>query len=249
MPHLTDGSHCRAVPCAEGHPLTAVGWLSGEAGFPQGPMPEQIFRKLCAHAASAWRPPYAAAGSHDCEVCQFGRSTTFFEGYEFPSQSQSELFIPTGSAIFVSPVNIVHSISAHRYLPPPEFLAAVDACPPQGGMPFLKLLLASGGGEWLRALDGADENEASGELPDKFDEAFYQYYVSRFPNLGSMAPQFLTDAGGRRFAAVIPIDGYTALLKDLSDLAAVLERRSEPRLPLEEFKKQLPAEGPLSDPK
>lgn len=174
MPHLADGTPCRFVSCAEGHPLIAVGWLSGEVEFPQGSVPETIFRKLCAHAASPWQPPYATAGFHDCEICQFGRSTTSFGGREFPSHSKSELFIPNGSAIFVTPISIIHSISAHRYLPPPDFLAAVDACPPQSGMPFLKLLLASGGREWLRALDKGEmksDEELLEDLSDLVDIA------------------------------------------------------------------------------
>lgn len=168
--HLADGSPCHAVPFSEGHALTAIGWLSGQTEFSQGPVPENLFRKLCAHAAKAWQPPYAVGGFHDCEVCQFGRSITSYEGKEFSSRSKSELFIPTGSSIFVTPINIIHSISAHRYLPPPDFLAAVEACPPQGSVPFLKLLLASGGREWLRSMDQGGSDNPSTESSHKSDD-------------------------------------------------------------------------------
>lgn len=170
MPHLADGSPCHAVPYSEGHPLIAVGWLSGQTEFPQGTVPENLFRKLCAHAAKAWQPPYAVAGFHDCEVCQFGRCTTSYEGKDFSSRSKSELFIPTGSCIFVTPINIIHSISVHRYLPPADFLAAVEACPPQRSVPFLKLLLASGGADWLRAMDQGGSDNPTTESSHKSDD-------------------------------------------------------------------------------
>lgn len=93
------------------------------------------------------------APHHDCGLCQFGRSTTRYGDYEFKSSSGSELFVPNGTIIFVAPVNIAHGISAHHYLPPAEFLDAVEACPPQGSRVFLKLFLDSGGREWVRAME------------------------------------------------------------------------------------------------
>ncbi len=40
-------------------------------------------------------------------------------------------------------------------------------------------------------------------------------------------PQYITDAKGQKTAVILPLDAYTELLEDLSDLAAVAERRAE----------------------
>ena len=153
MPELADGDHCIAVPCSEGIPLVCIGWLSSQSDFRTGRVSESFFRILCSHLKSAWNPPFACAGKHDCDLCQFGRSTTRFADFEFTSASGSELFIPTGDSIFVAPVAIAHYIAAHRYLPPDDFIRAVEACPAQRSTAYLQLLLRSGGRAWLSALD------------------------------------------------------------------------------------------------
>jgi hypothetical protein len=153
MPELADGDHCIALPCSDGVPLICAGWLSSESDFRTGRVSEAFFRLLCSHLKSAWRPPFACAGQHDCDLCQFGRSTTLFADFEFTSASGSELFIPTGDSIFVAPVTIAHYIAAHRYLPQDDFITAVEACPPQRTAAYLQLLLRSGGRAWLSALD------------------------------------------------------------------------------------------------
>ncbi|GEP45279.1 hypothetical protein BGE01nite_45700 [Brevifollis gellanilyticus] len=50
-------------------------------------------------------------------------------------------------------MNILHYIGAHWYQPPPEYIAAVEACPPQRSAAYLKLLLSSGGRKWLKSFD------------------------------------------------------------------------------------------------
>ena len=60
-----------------------------------------------------------------------------------------------------------------------------------------------------------------------------------------MATQFLTDEDGRKVAVVLPIQDYEDLMEDVSDLAVVAERRSEPRTALAEVKKNLIADGLL----
>jgi hypothetical protein len=152
MPYLSDGSPCSAVPGGAKHSLVAIGWLDADHPFSTGAISEEGFRGICAHLTSPWEPPFATAGYHHCNFCQFGTSASEFRGYRFSSRSSSELFIPTGSRIFVSPVSIAHYIAAHRYLPPAEFIAAVLACPPQGSVAYLKLLLDSGGRSWLKAV-------------------------------------------------------------------------------------------------
>ena len=60
-----------------------------------------------------------------------------------------------------------------------------------------------------------------------------------------MTTQFLTDDRGQKVAVVIPIADYESLMEDISDLAAVAERRDDDRISLNELKKQLTADGLL----
>jgi len=64
-------------------------------------------------------------------------------------------------------------------------------------------------------------------------------------NSTAMTTQFLTDALGKRVAVVLPVEDYDDLLEDLSDLAAVAERRDEARSTLEEVKERLISDGLL----
>jgi hypothetical protein len=60
-----------------------------------------------------------------------------------------------------------------------------------------------------------------------------------------MSTQFLTDGEGNRIAVVVPVQEYDELMEDVSDLAAVAERRAEPRVSLEEVRQRLIADGLL----
>ena len=60
-----------------------------------------------------------------------------------------------------------------------------------------------------------------------------------------MTTQFLTDDRGQKVAVVIPIADYESLMEDISDLAAVAERRDDDRISLNELKKQLTVDGLL----
>ncbi|HUF64246.1 MAG TPA: hypothetical protein VMN36_19370 [Verrucomicrobiales bacterium] len=60
-----------------------------------------------------------------------------------------------------------------------------------------------------------------------------------------MSTQFLTDESGRRVAVVLPVEDYEDLMEDVSDLAAVAERRNEERVTLAEVKQRLIADGLL----
>ncbi len=60
-----------------------------------------------------------------------------------------------------------------------------------------------------------------------------------------MTTQFLTDDRGEKVAVVIPIAEYESLKEDIADLAAVAERRDDPRISLDDLKEQLVADGLL----
>jgi hypothetical protein len=59
----------------------------------------------------------------------------------------------------------------------------------------------------------------------------------------AMNTQYLTDEDGRKIAVVIPVQDFEELLEDISDLAAVAERRGEERISLAEVKRCLIADG------
>jgi len=60
-----------------------------------------------------------------------------------------------------------------------------------------------------------------------------------------MKTQFITDSEGDKVAVIIPVDEYEILMDDLSDLAAVAERRGDVAVSFEEVKRKLIADGLL----
>jgi PHD/YefM family antitoxin component YafN of YafNO toxin-antitoxin module len=62
-----------------------------------------------------------------------------------------------------------------------------------------------------------------------------------------MTTQYLTDESGAKVAVVIPIADYDSLMEDVADLACVAERRDEDRVSWEDVKKQLIADGLISN--
>jgi PHD/YefM family antitoxin component YafN of YafNO toxin-antitoxin module len=62
-----------------------------------------------------------------------------------------------------------------------------------------------------------------------------------------MTTQFLTDQEGKRVAVVLPVEEFDELMEDVSDLAAVAERRDEERFTLDQVKQRLIADGLLPD--
>jgi len=57
--------------------------------------------------------------------------------------------------------------------------------------------------------------------------------------------QYVTDANGERTAVILPLDEYEELLEDLHVTHVAEETKNEPRIPWEEVKAQLIAEGKL----
>lgn len=62
-----------------------------------------------------------------------------------------------------------------------------------------------------------------------------------------MTTQFLTDQTGAKVAVVLPVGEFEELMEDVSDLAAVAERRDEERVSLAEVKRRLISDGILPD--
>ena len=59
--------------------------------------------------------------------------------------------------------------------------------------------------------------------------------------------QFVTNSAGEKTAVIVPLADYQELLEDLSDLAAVAERRDEPTVSHDELLSELKRDGHLPD--
>jgi hypothetical protein len=138
MPHIGDLEACSALP-VQSPALVAIGWLSPNHDFPRGKAPNGFFEKLEALCSDPWEP-FAAGGSHQCELCQY-------QGPRF----STNLFIPAGKRIFVAPAGVAHYVAAHWYLPPRTFIDAVLSCPPVRSMEYKKAILAGGGRQLIAA--------------------------------------------------------------------------------------------------
>ena len=59
----------------------------------------------------------------------------------------------------------------------------------------------------------------------------------------NFSPQYVLDKAGKKAFVVLPIEEYESLLEDLQDLSVIAERRDEPKLGLEDFERELKADG------
>ncbi len=57
--------------------------------------------------------------------------------------------------------------------------------------------------------------------------------------------QFVTNSAGEKTAVIVPLTDYQELLDDLSDLAAIAERRDEPTVSHDELLSELKRDGHL----
>ncbi|WP_139372497.1 hypothetical protein [Pseudomonas fluorescens] len=102
-----------------------VGWLDVESTFPLGDIPKTTFLKLISLAggSGSFRPLVEPVRELTCcQICgplELRDST----GKILPS---AELWIPARETIYAAPIMILHFISVHNYLPPAEFIAAID---------------------------------------------------------------------------------------------------------------------------
>jgi hypothetical protein len=71
-------------------------------------------------------------------------------------------------------------------------------------------------------------------------------YRERLPMIGDIN-QFVTDAEGRKVAALVPVEDYNELLEDVQDLAVIAERRDEPGVAWDDVKRRLRENGLLHD--
>lgn len=103
-----------------------VGWLDVESSFPKGKFPKEIFIKLQALVASrSLFRPLVESLRESC-ACQLCGPLELLDsaGKILPN---AELWIPGVETLYASHIIILHYISVHNYLPPAEFIAAIEA--------------------------------------------------------------------------------------------------------------------------
>jgi hypothetical protein len=142
------------TPYAYGHGhhpnVVHVGWLDGVHDYPKGTVAPHLVEKL---KRLAKHPVELYRGLHVCELCPRDRSpdlhpemrsngeirVTVRAFADEPEIEASAKTLParateSGAILYrqityAAPVLIVHYIEAHGYLPPPEFLKALEAVP------------------------------------------------------------------------------------------------------------------------
>jgi hypothetical protein len=105
--------------------VIAVGWLSVEHSFPTGSVSESVVDKLSFLAGN--RMCAVARGFHVCDLCKCGPLDLEYLGKR-TKLGMSEIWIPDAKRdwIHAAPSLIIHYISQHQYLPPAEFIDAVN---------------------------------------------------------------------------------------------------------------------------
>lgn len=121
-------------------PLLAIGWLDRDHPYHKGQVTRQCFESLAGLLANAWQP-FAVAGRHRCELCSFtGGPAAVRIGDTDILIGMTNVFVPASDCVYVAPSLVLHYIDAHGYVPPDEFLRAVEACPPMRSMEYLKAI-------------------------------------------------------------------------------------------------------------
>jgi hypothetical protein len=118
-----------------------VGWLDGLHPFPKGLVERALVEKM---KLLARRPVELYRGKHLCELCVEppGLEKTFMpNGFLLKTNSawsrwadqrsgNGEIRVRLGSTTFAAPVLITHYVEEHGYLPPAEFLIAIEQAGP-----------------------------------------------------------------------------------------------------------------------
>ena len=89
-----------------------VGWLDTQHPFPCGESSPQFTKRLRSFVLN---PVNQTRGFHRCPFCS-----------DPNARGSAEIRVASKSGIqYAAPTLILHYIEAHKYLPPPEFIAAV----------------------------------------------------------------------------------------------------------------------------
>jgi hypothetical protein len=102
-----------------------VGWLDAAHEYPKGSTPRSVLERL--KDLAVHKSVNQTRGFHYCDFCD-AEDVRLARGDRKTLLGSAELWVPSGaSGFFASPDLIVHYIEAHGYLPPREYLDAVEA--------------------------------------------------------------------------------------------------------------------------
>jgi hypothetical protein len=131
MAYFSDLSPYRYEGAQEG--VLHVGWLDGVHPFSKGEVARHLIQKMIELAKN---PTELYRGLHLCEVCKrpselqpFSKELAAREAWwrwMKPRSSNGEIRVTGNGVIYAAPVLITHYIEAHGYLPPTEFLNAIE---------------------------------------------------------------------------------------------------------------------------
>lgn len=110
--------------------VLTVGWLDSTHAYCTGEVDivaiDRLRRLICGCYPELKVHVNQIRGQHPCNL-----SGEYVETRCDREQSiglgSSEIWIPAGDRIFAAPSMILHYIEAHSYLPPPEFLSAIQS--------------------------------------------------------------------------------------------------------------------------
>lgn len=105
-----------------------IGWLGRGHAYPKGVVPRELIdmmHKLANEPTELYR------GYHVCELCEFpeklhGRPYAEQWEWEKSRVSNGEIRVTGEGFIYAAPVLITHYIEEHGYLPPTDFLLALE---------------------------------------------------------------------------------------------------------------------------
>jgi len=121
-------------PFASGDAIRAVGWLEPGYEYRTGRVraPARFLRNIQdllaeSHLPSAFPVRVDYMGVHTCGFCR-------------AHYGNGELLVPHGDFVFIAPTMIVHYVQFHGYLPPDEFVKAVNFCPLPSSLEYRQMM-------------------------------------------------------------------------------------------------------------
>jgi hypothetical protein len=125
-------------------PLLSVGWYEVPEELPRGEAPAALVTRL-EEFLDAVRECYGTfhfRGLHQCTLCDPGNCYD----EEPPFLSNLNLWVPATECVYLMPGLALHYLTAHGYLPPQDFIAAVMVCPVPGTEAYHEALRAANRG-------------------------------------------------------------------------------------------------------
>ena len=130
MTYFTDLSTYEYLDNSSDRRCLNIGWLSGEFKYPTGKIEGDVLEKIKSLFESLEN---LTRGVHYCEFCEppifSPRGENFVSTLiKDAPNGNGEIWVDAdGGVKFIAPALLVHYIEAHNYLPPKEFLTAVQS--------------------------------------------------------------------------------------------------------------------------